>query len=243
MDDDLGVAGRLEDRPAPVERAPELQRIGQIAVVGDCEPAFGELGEQWLDVPQARFARSRIAHVADAGAAGERADYLVAVEIAGDVAHAAVRMKMLAVEGRDAGGFLAAVLERVEAERDEAGGAVGTPNAENAAFFLELIVVERIGRQHVPLQAGVSESSYRVSGRRCRLRLKKAEILAAQWRLCLPQRRIFDFSLATLGRSLTRDVRIIRVLAGEILVIGFGGVEAAALDPGCDRRLERVASH
>ena len=31
--------------------------------------------------------------------------------------------------------FLAAVLQRVEAERDEARGIVGTPDAENPAFF------------------------------------------------------------------------------------------------------------
>ena len=48
------------------------------------------------------------------------------------------------------GRFLAAVLERVEPERDQAGGAVGAPDAEDSAFFAQLVVVERIGRQHVP---------------------------------------------------------------------------------------------
>ena len=79
---------------------------------------------------------------------GERADDVVAVEIAGDMAHRAVRVEMLAVEAGDAGGFLAAVLERVEAERDEARGVVGAPDAEDAALLAQLVVVERIGRQH-----------------------------------------------------------------------------------------------
>ena len=64
------------------------------------------------------------------------------------MAHRAVRMEMLAVEAGDAGGFLAAVLQRVEAERDEARRIVGAPDAENAALFAQLVVVEWIGRQH-----------------------------------------------------------------------------------------------
>ena len=118
--------------------------------MGDREAALGEIGEQRLDVAQRGLAGGRIADMADRGAAGELAHDLVAVEIAGDVAHRPVRMELRAVEAGDAGRFLAAVLERVEAQRDEARGVVGTPDAEHAAFLAELVVVERIGRQHVP---------------------------------------------------------------------------------------------
>ena len=55
---------------------------------------------------------------------------------------------MVAVEAGDAGGFLAAVLERVEAERDEARRALGAPDSEDAALLAQLVVVERVGRQH-----------------------------------------------------------------------------------------------
>jgi hypothetical protein len=41
------------------------------------------------------------------------------------------------------------VLQRVEAERNEARRIVGTPDAKDAALFLELVVVEWIGGQHV----------------------------------------------------------------------------------------------
>ena len=150
VDDDLGVAGRLEDRAAPVEGPAQLHRVRQIAVLGDREAALGELGEQRLDIAQRRFAGRRIAHVADRRAPGSCAHHLVAVEIAGDVAHRPVRVEMGAVEAGDAGRFLAAVLQRVQPERDEARGIVGTPNAENAAFLAQLVVIERIGRQHVP---------------------------------------------------------------------------------------------
>ncbi len=53
-----------------------------------------------------------------------------------------------AVEADDAGRFLAAVLQRVEAERDEAGSGFGAPDSENAALLAQLVVVERIGGQH-----------------------------------------------------------------------------------------------
>ena len=62
--------------------------------------------------------------------------------------HGAVGVIVGAVEADDAGRFLAAVLQRVKPERDEAGGAVGAPDAENAAFLAELVVIERIGGQH-----------------------------------------------------------------------------------------------
>ena len=88
--------------------------------------------------------------MADGRTAGEAADDLVAVEIPGDMAHRPMRVEMLAVEADDAGGFLSAVLERVEAQRDEARSGVGAPDAEHPALLAELVVIEWIGRQHVP---------------------------------------------------------------------------------------------
>jgi hypothetical protein len=37
----------------------------------------------------------------------------------------------------------------MQAKRNEARRIVGTPNAENAALLAQLILVERIGRQHL----------------------------------------------------------------------------------------------
>src|SRR3546814_2065413 len=62
--------------------------------------------------------------------------------------HRAVGTKFLAVKGGDSSGFLPAMLERVEAERDHRGGAVGAAYTKNAALLAELVVVERMGRQH-----------------------------------------------------------------------------------------------
>ena len=41
-----------------------------------------------------------------------------------------------------------AELKRMEAERDDSRGRVSARNAENAAFFAQLVVVERIRRNH-----------------------------------------------------------------------------------------------
>ncbi len=57
-----------------------------------------------------------------------------------DEAHAAFRMEAQTVEGDDARGFLAAMLEGVQAERGQ-GRRIRVPeNAEYAAFFMQRIV-------------------------------------------------------------------------------------------------------
>ena len=44
--------------------------------------------------------------------------------------------------------FCEEVLQRMQAERDEARGIVGAPDAEDAALLVQLIIFERIGGQH-----------------------------------------------------------------------------------------------
>ena len=121
--------------------------------MGDREAAGGELGEERLDVAQRRLAGRRIADMADRRAPGEGADHAVLVEGVGDMAHRAVAVEAGAVIAGDAGRFLAAMLERVEAQCGHRGGGVGAPDSEHAAFLAELVVVigagiERIGGEH-----------------------------------------------------------------------------------------------
>jgi len=104
--------------------------------------------EQGLDIAQRSLAGGRIADVPDRRAAGQPAHDVVAIEIAGDVAHRPVRVEMLAIESGDSRRFLAPMLKGMEAQRDEARRIVGTPDAEDAALLAQLVVVERIGRQH-----------------------------------------------------------------------------------------------
>src|SRR5690606_17167225 len=57
------------------------------------------------------------------------------------MAHAAVAVELPAVEGDDAGGLLAAMLQGVQAERRMRGGLRVTDDAEDPAFFLEVVAV------------------------------------------------------------------------------------------------------
>ena len=66
-----------------------------------------------------------------------------------DEAEAALGMEALAVVGDDAGGFLAAMLERVQPERGD-GGCVGmTVDAEDAAFFAQPVAVDFLVQEAV----------------------------------------------------------------------------------------------
>jgi hypothetical protein len=148
VDDHLGIRRRLEDRAAADQVALELHRIGDVAVVRDREAAGRQIGIERLDVAQRGLACGGIADMAAGIVPGQSADHFVAVEIAGDMAHRAVRMELIAVETGDARGLLAAMLQRVETECDHRGGGFGTGDAENAAFLAELVVVERIRGEH-----------------------------------------------------------------------------------------------
>ena len=54
-----------------------------------------------------------------------------------DEAEPALGMETLPVEGDDAGGFLAAMLERVQAERGDGGGVGMAEDAEHPAFLAQ----------------------------------------------------------------------------------------------------------
>ena len=59
-----------------------------------------------------------------------------------DEAQRPLGMEALAVEGDDAGGFLAAMLQRVQAERRDGGGIRVAEDAEDAAFLAQPVAVE-----------------------------------------------------------------------------------------------------
>src|SRR5262249_56120374 len=105
--------------------------VGKLAIVGDGKAAAVELGEQRLHVAQDGLAGGRIAHMPDRDRAGQAVDHLAAGEALAHKAHAALGMEALAVVGDDAGGFLAAMLECVEAERRNRRG---IRVAEHAAY-------------------------------------------------------------------------------------------------------------
>ena len=150
MQDHLGVGGRLHDGAIAHQLAAQRQAVGEIAVMADREAAGIEFGEQRLDVAQHRLAGGRIAHMADRDGAGQPIDDLAAREGVADEAEPALGMEPVAVEGDDAGRLLAAMLQRVQAERRD-GGRIGmSVDAEYAAFFAQPVAVE-IAEGRVPV--------------------------------------------------------------------------------------------
>ena len=146
VDDDLGVAGRLEQAAATHQLAPQLIGIGQIAVVADRQPAELEIGEQRLDVAHRHLAGRRIAHMADRRVPAQALDDLLRAEIVADLPHAAMGVELLAVIGDDAGRFLAAMLQRVQAERRQRRAVGMAVDAEDAAFFVQMIRIRNIAQ-------------------------------------------------------------------------------------------------
>ena len=142
MQDHFGVGGRLADAALGDQLAAQRQAVGEVAIVGDGEAAGGQFGEQRLHIAQDGFAGGRIAHMAQRHAALQPADDLGAGEVIADQAEAALGLEALAVEGDDAGRFLAAVLEGMQAEggqRRRVGMAV---DAEYAAFLAQPVAVQ-----------------------------------------------------------------------------------------------------
>ena len=135
MQNHLGIGGRLHHGAFAHQLAAQRQSVGEVAVMTDGEAAGIELGEQRLHVAQNGFAGGRIADVTDGGVARQAVDDLTARKRVADETKAPFGMELLAVEGDDAGRFLAAVLQRVQAERGD-GGRIGVAeNAEHPAFF------------------------------------------------------------------------------------------------------------
>ena len=100
-----------------------------------------EFGEERLHVAQERLAGGRIAHMPAGAHAGQAVDHMALGKGVADQAEPALGMETLAVEGDDAGGFLAAMLERVQAERGDGGGIGMAEDAEHAAFLAQGVAV------------------------------------------------------------------------------------------------------
>ncbi len=117
--------------------------------MGDRESASRQIGVKRLHIAQRGFAGGRIAHMPGRDRAGQAADDIFTVKIAGDMAHCAVRVEFAAVKAGYPGRFLTAVLQCVKAQRNHRGSAFGIVNAKDTAFLAQLVVIEGIGGEHV----------------------------------------------------------------------------------------------
>ena len=170
MQDDFGVGGGLHHGAVAHQFASQGQPVGEIAVVADREPAGIELGEQRLHVAQDGRTCRGVADVADGGVAGKALDHLAAGEGVADEAEPAFTVKSGAVEGDDAGGLLAAMLQGVQSERGDGGGLGVAEDAEHAAFLA----------QRVALQIGIQQ----IEIRQTEVRIAEVQIAEIQIALC-----------------------------------------------------------
>ena len=106
----------------------------------DGEAAIGEFGKQRLHVSQAGAAGRGVARMADGAAALKAFDDPRFGEGVADQADMPLDVELGAVIGDDARRFLAAMLESMQAERDNGGRILPAEDAEHAAFIVEMIV-------------------------------------------------------------------------------------------------------
>ena len=138
--DDLRVRGAAERDPALAQLVVELDRVGQVAVVGERDLAAVVAPDRLRVLPRAA-AGGRVADVADRHVAVERAQLLL-VEDLGDEPGVAQGGDVAALAGGDPGRLLAAVLERVEREVGEPGDVVaGRVHAEDAALVARAVAI------------------------------------------------------------------------------------------------------
>ena len=109
--------------------------------MGDGQPARLQVGEHGLDVADGVAAGGGIARVAHRGVAGQAGDEVALAEGVAHVAQVALGGEALAVEAGHAARLLAAMLQGVEAERDQGRGVRHVPDAEHAALQPRPVVV------------------------------------------------------------------------------------------------------
>ena len=108
--------------------------------MGDREAAGLEFGEQRLDIAQYGVAGGRIAHMADRRPPRQAVDGRAAREVIADQPLPALRVEPDAVESDDSGGFLAAMLQRVQPERNDRRGVGVIEDAKDAALLAQPVL-------------------------------------------------------------------------------------------------------
>ena len=94
----------------------QRQEVGQVAVVGQGHAAGLKIGEHRLDIADEAAAGRGITGVADGRAPRQPLRQGAAAKGFGHIAHVALSVKPLAVERGDAAGFLATMLQGMQAK-------------------------------------------------------------------------------------------------------------------------------
>jgi len=130
-----------------LEFAAPLGGVGEVPVMAEGDFALVAVDDDRLGVKQSFVAGGRVAGVADGQAAGKFCEN-AGLEDFFDFAHGAMELEFRAVARDDAGGFLAAMLQSVEAEVGEIRGFGMAEDAEHATVVVEMIVVGIVENLH-----------------------------------------------------------------------------------------------
>ena len=146
----LAVIGDLDGQLA------QLDRVGEVAVVGQGERARGGGAQRRLGVaPHVRAGR-RVADVAQSDVAAQALQGLLGEHLR-DEALILIHEDLLAIRRRNTRALLAAVLQGVEGEVGQAGNVLARgPYSEDPAVIMRVIVSEEflVGQCHVWLRDG-----------------------------------------------------------------------------------------
>ena len=138
MEDDLAVHRGLEDGALGFELLAEQRGVGEVAVVGHSHLAARAIHGERLGVADVGGAGCGVAGVAH-GHVADQAMKNVPLKDLGHQAHALVLAELPAVTGDDAGAFLAAVLEGVEAEVGKFGCVWVSKNPKDATVVFGVV--------------------------------------------------------------------------------------------------------
>ncbi len=128
--------------PRSLQLVPQLDRVGQVAVVGECQLATVVAPDRLRVLPGAA-AGGRVANVADRHVALQGPQLLLVKDLR-DQPRVAQGGDVASLTGRDPGRLLAAVLQRIEAEVGESGDVVPwREHAKDAALIARSIAVDR----------------------------------------------------------------------------------------------------
>jgi hypothetical protein len=160
MQYDFRIGRRLHDGAFAHKLAAKREPVGQVAVMANGESTAFKLGEQGLDVAKDCFTCCGIAHMADGRRAGEAVNDLASRKAFANKPLATFGMKSLAVEGNDAGRFLAAMLQGMQAQRRDGSCIRVSDDAKDPTFLAQPITIDvkDVGRVE-----GVGRVAHRVS--------------------------------------------------------------------------------
>ena len=102
--------------------------------------AVMEAEDERLDVVRGARAGRCVTHVADGAIALQSFDFALIAEHLGEQAESAMTDEMTVIVGDDAGAFLTAMLQRVQAKVGQRGGRADMIYAEHTAFLMNLTV-------------------------------------------------------------------------------------------------------